>query len=226
MSLTAVFIASLLGSLHCVGMCGGFVALCTGGKSCFRTHGVYNFGRFTSYIFLGGLAGTIGKFGNKVSAGVGISHGATIILGLLVIFWGLSSLFLNYNLFSKISLPISKSLEIFYQKVMSLLPKDLNQKAFCIGLFSAFLPCGWLYAYVAIAATTSSTVQGMAVMAAFWLGTVPALLGVGWITSHLSDSLRKRLPVLTAVILIAAGIFAITEHLAIIDNTHHHCHVD
>jgi sulfite exporter TauE/SafE len=226
MSLIPIFIASLLGSIHCVGMCGGFVALCTGTtsptntskQSCFHTHGAYNFGRFTSYIFLGGLAGTIGQFGNKVSAGFGISHGATVILGSLVILWGASSLVLQTKYISRYLQPLTRILGQTYQSIMEFLPKDPAQRAFSIGLFSAFLPCGWLYAYVTLAASTGSPMQGMLLMATFWLGTVPALLGIGLITSKLSDNLRRRMPIITALLLITAGIFAINEHLGLLSS--------
>ena len=191
----------------------------TSKRTCFHTHGAYNFGRFTSYVFLGGLAGTIGQFGNQVSAGFGISHGATIILGSLVIIWGASSLLLNTKYFSRYLQPVSRVLGQFYQVIMGVLPNNPAQRAFSIGLFSAFLPCGWLYAYVALAASTGSPLQGMALMATFWLGTVPALLGVGWITSKLSDNLRRRMPVITALLLITAGAFAINEHLALLSTT-------
>lgn len=220
-SLTAIFLASLAGSLHCVGMCGGFVVFCTASGGGGKAHLTYNFGRFSSYVFLGGLAGWIGQFGNKVSAGVGISHGVSIILACLIVGWGIGDLIFKNSIFSKNSAGgriinlVRDQFSSFYKKALSSLPSGLGQRAFIVGLLSALLPCGWLYAYVAIATTTGSPLYGMASMAAFWLGTVPALIGVGWLSGRLSDKVRSRLPILTTLLIIFAAIFSLFTHIGV-----------
>src|SRR5690606_18807129 len=61
-------------------------------------------------------------------------------------------------------------------------------RAALLGVSTGLLPCGWLYAFALSAAATGSARDGALVMAAFWLGSVPALVGVGAIVARLSGS--------------------------------------
>jgi hypothetical protein len=79
-------------------------------------------------------------------------------------------------------------------------------RALLLGLFSTLLPCGWLYGFALLAAGTGGPWTGMLTMAAFWVGTVPVMLGLGLSVQWLTAPLRKRLPVVTAVVLIAVGL--------------------
>ena len=79
-------------------------------------------------------------------------------------------------------------------------------RASLLGLSSTFLPCGWLYAYAVIAAGTGSPWRGMIVMAVFWAGTVPILVGLGTSVQLLAGTFRKKIPVLTSIALIVVGL--------------------
>lgn len=72
-------------------------------------------------------------------------------------------------------------------------------RAGTMGLSSALLPCGWLYAFVVLAAGAGSSWAGAALLSAFWLGTLPALLGLGLGVERLSGAMRAHLPRLGAV---------------------------
>ena len=82
-------------------------------------------------------------------------------------------------------------------------------RAATVGLLSGVLPCGWLWAFVVTAAGTGSALGGVAVMAVFWAGTVPILLALGLGAQILSIPLRRHIPAVTAVILVALGLYAI-----------------
>ncbi len=82
-------------------------------------------------------------------------------------------------------------------------------RAFVVGLLSALLPCGWLYAFVATAGATGSSWIGAAVMAAFWAGTLPVMAGVGFAAQRLLAPLRRRLPAVAATSLIVLGLLTI-----------------
>ena len=82
-------------------------------------------------------------------------------------------------------------------------------RAALVGLLTAALPCGWLYAFVVAAASTGSPGRGMALMAVFWIGTVPMLLGLGLVLRRFGRALGGRLPVVTAMALIAVGVAAL-----------------
>ena len=75
-----------------------------------------------------------------------------------------------------------------------------------MGRLTALLPCGWLYAFVLTAAGTGNSWSGVAVMAAFWAGTVPALLAVGLGVRLFAHPLARRAPALTAWLLVAIGV--------------------
>ena len=80
-------------------------------------------------------------------------------------------------------------------------------RAGALGLSSALLPCGWLYAFVVLAAGTGSAGRGATLLLAFWAGTVPALLGLGLSLGRLTALLGARLPRLSAALIALACIF-------------------
>jgi sulfite exporter TauE/SafE len=81
-------------------------------------------------------------------------------------------------------------------------------------VFTPLLPCGWLYAFVLTAAGTGGVLSGLSVMTAFWLGTVPALLGMGTVLAHAGQSGRRRLPMLTGMTLIVLGLWGVFSRMA------------
>jgi sulfite exporter TauE/SafE len=83
------------------------------------------------------------------------------------------------------------------------------------------LPCGFLYAFVAVAAGTGSAAGGLLVMAAFWTGTLPVMAGLGLIAQRALGPLRRRLPVITASILVVVGLLAVSGVLRP-KGMHHH----
>jgi sulfite exporter TauE/SafE len=86
-------------------------------------------------------------------------------------------------------------------------------RALLLGLFTTLLPCGWLYAFVATAAGTGSVSAAVMVMAAFWLGTVPMLAGLGLASRRALGPLRRQLPAVTAALLLIIGLLTITGRL-------------
>jgi hypothetical protein len=82
-------------------------------------------------------------------------------------------------------------------------------RAVVVGLLSGVLPCGWLWAFVVTAAGTGTALGGVAVMAAFWAGTVPLLLALGLGAQVIAVPLRKHIPAVTAIILVVLGLYAI-----------------
>lgn len=80
-------------------------------------------------------------------------------------------------------------------------------RATIVGLLTALLPCGWLYLFALLAAGTGSAFAGASLMAAFWLGSVPALVSLVVSTRLLRSSLRRALPLAASVMLIVAGAY-------------------
>ena len=215
-SLLAVVLASLLGSLHCVGMCGGLVGLYTaqGADSLSHVreswcHLAYNGGRLAIYLLLGLAAGGIGKLIDFTAELGGVRRGAQITAGVLIVLWGLSYLAaasgtVNLSLLGRF--PGYYLLKAHLGKAYAAARTAPSvQRALLLGLLTGALPCGWLYLFVTAAASSGSPLNGALIMAAFWLGSVPALLGVGFGVWRISGSVRRYYPVVAGVLMLALG---------------------
>jgi len=185
--LAAVFIASLLGSLHCAGMCGPFVAFATlhpKGVAPLPTRSsrlqlAYHGTRLLAYVLLGALAGALGATLNLGGTWLGVGKVAGILAGVFLVVAGLSRLLA----ISGLRLPARPGSRLIQRWVTAgqyaAAKWTALRRASLIGLLTAVLPCGWLYAFVAVAAGTGHVVQGAAVLFVFWSGTVPILAGIG-----------------------------------------------
>jgi len=173
-----LFSAGLLGSLHCVGMCGGLIMACgmkfSGGPSFSLT---YNAGRVISYAILGAVMGLLGKA--LIAAGLfGKFQGIMpIIAGLLMVLIGLD--LLGYAPKGVRKLTAGLFPKILSDKLIGNQLKGNNSAPFILGILNGLIPCGLLYAVGVKAAATADPVSGMLTMLAFGAGTLPALLLVG-----------------------------------------------
>jgi sulfite exporter TauE/SafE len=204
----AVLGASLLGSGHCVAMCGGLVmTVAREPRAILR----YHLGRLVGYCGLGAIAGFLGEVVLQSSSYALVPWVSTAVLAFGFVFLG-------------VRLWCGKSLHLFR------LPRSLWQKlaglgAGITGFLSAFLPCGWLHAFVLGAVSTRSAALGAVYLFVFWLGTLPALSLAPFAARKVFQPMVKRVPRLSAVILIAIGIVS----LGIKAMPHHaamggHCH--
>lgn len=211
---TAVFVASLTGSLHCAGMCGGLVAVYAGGPSSsparrWAGHLAYNLGRLAAYAALGAAAGAAGRALDLAGSLAGIGRAAEIVAGTLIALWGAHALALARGLRVP-SLAAPGWLRGRFGRGLALLEnRPPAQRAAALGLLSALLPCGWLYAFVVAAAGTGGPIAGALLMTVFWAGTVPALAGVGAAIQSLTGPLRRHVPTACAVALIVVGLLAV-----------------
>ncbi len=206
--------ASLLGSVHCAAMCGSFVCGYAmpkdSGARPLLLHAAYNGGRLVSYLVLGVLAGTLGAAVDRSGALAGVSRGATEVAGVLLMAWG-TSLVLQYAGLWRRGASRAAG---WSQRVLGPVLRHTRQaspatRAGTIGLLSALLPCGWLYAFVVTAGGTGGAASAVVVMLAFWLGTLPAMLSMGVVLQRVSGRLRARLPLVTAAAVILMGALSI-----------------
>jgi len=213
--LLTVFVASVVGSLHCIGMCGPFVAFYSGadgsgGARRLLSHAAYSGGRLLTYAIFGLAAGAVGAALDVAGSLAGFQRIAAVIAGTTMILWGVLALLqLRGVRIFKHGSGDGRIARIFRRGFSLVSDKPPLVRASVVGLLSGFLPCGWLWAFVVTAAGTGSALSGAAVMTAFWAGTVPALLAVGFGTQLLSVPLRRHVPTLTAVLLVALGLIAI-----------------
>lgn len=232
--LLTVFLASLVGSLHCVGMCGPFVAFYSGadgsgGARRLFSHAAYSGGRLLTYALFGVAAGAVGAALDVAGSLAGFQRVAAVAAGVTMILWGVFALLQirGVRIFrhgagtGRIAGALRRGFSLVSDK-----PPVVRAAA--VGLLSGFLPCGWLWAFVVTAAGTGSALRGAAVMTAFWAGTLPALLAVGLGAQLVSAPIRRHAPTVTAIILVALGLYAILGRPASVDaaitrhqKTHH-----
>lgn len=117
----------------------------------------------------------------------------------------------------------------FTSVLVRIRPKSAAKRSYLIGTLTGLLPCGWLWAFVIAAAGTGSVVAGSAVMFAFWLGTVPAMVGLLRVTGPVLSRIRARMPAVTAVALIIVGLGTLALRWRDAGETqvakpHCHCH--
>jgi sulfite exporter TauE/SafE len=210
-----IFVASLLGSTHCAGMCGPFVCFYAGAdvRGGGWGHLAYNGGRLVSYLLLGTIAGVLGSGVEQVGAGVGVARAAGIVAGALMVAWGIVTLLSLRG----VNLPTVGPLA-GPQRWMSARLRDMRDlpptlRALTIGLLTTLLPCGWLYAFVVTAAGTGSVRGALTVMAVFWAGTLPMMVTVGIGLRRLAGPLRNRLPMISAVVILLVGMMSLTGRL-------------
>jgi sulfite exporter TauE/SafE len=230
-SYLVIFAAGFAGSFHCIGMCGGFACALGrdphGGGATVLRHLLYNAGRLTTYCFLGALAGAIGQVictsqGNTVpflSGPLDLGQRFLAILaGLLMIaialqFFGLlPRLHRVANGFGAGTLAAS---------LRSLLTAPGPAAPLAFGVFNGFLPCPLVYAFAAQAASTAGALPGVLTMAAFGLGTFPAMLMMGGLGRVLAPAWRQRgvqlagaCILLLGLITLGRGLFPFAAHLA------------
>lgn len=214
--LIAVLSASLLGSLHCAGMCGGlmFFALGAGDEDAKRSRTklqcAYHGGRMLTYTLLGIAAGAIGQAVDFGGSYLGLQRAAAVFAGVMMIGFGLITLARLRGLrVAKVKVPAP--LRIFVERAQrAAFTLGPLKRALSIGLLTTLLPCGWLYAYAFIAAGTASPLWGGLTMIVFWAGTLPVMVSLGAGIQFLTGRLNRKIPYITASAVVLVGAMTAT----------------
>ncbi len=216
--LVTAVIASFVGSLHCAGMCGPLVAFAVGDPRGGRAarvwlHVAYHGGRLLTYALVGVVCGLFGAAVDRGGARLGCHRVAALLAGGMMIAVGLAAVLRAVG----VRLP-QTALPGFVQRLVlsgqrAAIALEPLPRALCIGLLTAFLPCGWLYVFACYAAGTGSPLQGGLFMIAFWLGSVPALVLVGTGVQTLARLLGRRLPLVTALAIVVLGVVSLFFHV-------------
>lgn len=207
----AILLASLLGSMHCAGMCGAFLAIAISDSSApvWRLQSAYHLGRLFTYLALGLLAGLLGATIDLAGALSGMHRAATALAAFTLILFGSLSLLRVLGLrTSRTPIPASflKLSERAHRAAMTL---PATSRALSIGLLTSLLPCGWLYAFVLVAAGSASITLAPIIMAVFWLGTLPLLVSFGAGLRLLTGPLARKAPLIASIALITVGTFSL-----------------
>lgn len=227
-TISAAFIIGLLGSVHCVGMCGGIMnALCFAmprqRQSGSRTSLIlvlYNLGRIFSYSLAGAMIGGLGML-LQGPAGI-LGPGLRIVAGLMMIamglylagWWrGLAHLegLGNHVLWRHVQPVASK-----------LMPVNKGWQALLLGIVWGWLPCGLVYSTLTLAGAIGQWQQSALIMAGFGLGTMPVMLLTGAFAGQLK-SWTQQIAVrsIAALLVIAFGVWTMVPSVAQLTGKHH-----
>ena len=212
-----IFVAGIAGSFHCIGMCGGFACVLgrnpKGHISTLLKHLLYNTGRVTSYIFMGGIAGIVGQkifsslnTGNEAMSAIhtqmGFAHLGPLLPDslntgqrILAVFAGVLMLIMGLQLFGYLNrlhrFTVGFGGSTLVNSLTSLLNSPKRSAPLAFGVFNGFLPCPLVYAFVAQAAASANSLSGIMTMMAFGLGTFPAMLLMGGIGQFVRPHWRQ-----------------------------------
>lgn len=197
------FVIGILGSLHCVGMCGpialaipvngnGLAGKIRGGLS-------YNIGRITTYTIGGIMFGLLGE--GLVIAGwqrtLTIAVGASMILFVLIPY-----LFKSKR---KSGSRTSKWVGKLKTGMGAFLKKKSLSGIFTLGLLNGLLPCGLVYLAIAGAIATGGALDGGLYMLLFGLGTIPSMFSMYFLGHSMSITWRNRIRAYVPVFAILLG---------------------
>ncbi len=216
--IAAIFLASVLGGLHCAGMCGAFMAFAvTPGEqpvSRAAAQGAYHLGRLVTYVMLGSIAGAVGSAVDLGASGAGLQRGAAALAGtMMVVFGGAAVLRVMGVRLPRVGVPAAmQRLALAGHRAAFELPPLVRAGA--TGLLTTLLPCGWLYAFVIAAAGTASAGWGAAAMVVFWLGTLPWMIAVGAGIQGVAGPLKRHLPLVTSVAVVVMGVWTVAGRMS------------
>lgn len=216
------FLMGLFSSMHCIGMCGSIIGTLTLSLSPeIRNNKMrllpfvvnYNLGRVVSYTIAGALAGFIGMLITLPLDGLHGYRLLQLLSALVMLCAGLyiAGWFPRFAYIEKIGLHFWKKIEPFGRK---LIPVKTHTQAYLFGMVWGWLPCGLVYTALAISATTGDVSKSALTMFCFGLGTLPAVMGVGIMTSILTRLSRtQRFKQIIGLFMIALALLAAIPQL-------------
>ncbi|QFR49448.1 sulfite exporter TauE/SafE family protein [Sulfurimonas lithotrophica] len=211
--LTIISIAFLGSFGHCIGMCGGIVMAYSNIKidpastkvSKSIAHLLYSLGRVSTYSILGAVFGYLGGvvvFSNTANGVLLIIAGVAMIVAGLSLMGKMKSLSIGGKSFSD-----TKFYKNSFTKIMN---SKSNMSFYLLGMLNGLLPCGFVYFFAITAASTADPLYGALVMAVFGLSTIPAMFGLGTLSSlNLATNFRNMLVSLASIAVLFYGVFTI-----------------
>lgn len=235
--LALFFGIGVLGGAHCIGMCGPVVSMYDDARThdpssgwlstrAMYQHGLFNLGRTTGYTVLGGLFGALGSalyltMETLLAVTNAIRGSVGVVFGILIICHGIGAVVGRHgSVLHRLPIP-GLSIDWFVNGASSRLARVADGPGIVgLGLVHGLVPCPMLYAAFVYVFAVGSPVVGVAALAAFGLGTVPAVFLYGTVLGSLDPIRMTRLHrvlgvafVVLGYVLFAHGIMALGVHL-------------
>jgi uncharacterized protein len=210
MDAAALFMLGLLGTGHCIGMCGPLVVALPGKTGRLTAHLAYHGGRLITYGIIGSAMGAAGSGLIRLASAVGaepiiwvtrMQMGISILAGLFLLFFGLSRL----GFFAEppwMAVTVPTRLPGWRRVMAQAFVRHGNPDLFFMGLMLGGLPCGLSYAAFAKALAGARILSGAVTALIFGLGTLPGLLAVGIGAGAFLRRYRRQSDLLAGLIMI------------------------
>jgi len=222
LSYLAAFMVGLLGSTHCIGMCGGIVGALTMGlpektrQSPFKLLPyllTYNAGRLISYAGAGLIVGLISSTAGNIFEVSQFPIGG-LVGGLFMVALGI-----YIGGWLQTMAPLERLGAVLWQKIepygRRFMPVKTLPQATALGLLWGWLPCGLVYSTLALAATSGDALNSAMLMLAFGVGTLPMLLVIGGFAEKLQRFTRdKWTRYIAGILLILFGAMILTKAMS------------
>lgn len=211
--LWSALVLGLLGSFHCVGMCGPIAFMLPVDRSNSTRKitqiTLYHVGRVFAYSLIGLVFGLIGK-----SLYIfGLQQQLSIIIGALMIV----AILIPYKTFNKYN--FSKPLHKVISKIKSGLGAALKKKTadtfLTIGFLNGFLPCGLVYMAVFGSLASANAFQGTLYMSLFGLGTIPLMTTAIYLGKFLNATIKQRIQKAIPIFVVIIGLLFILRGLGL-----------
>lgn len=215
--LPLLFFASILGSAHCLGMCGPYVAICAarlapeGASASVRllVRLLFNAGRMVTYAAIGWVVGSMGQIA-LIALPPGLSGTVALVAGLLA------------GIFALVLMGVVKDpARLLSRAGVDVLIRGGLKRAFkapgliapvLLGSLQGAFPCAMVYAAASRAATAGNAARGAATMLVFGLGTIPAIFALTTLPAAMVRRLHTRR--WAGVPLLAVGVLLLLRGLA------------
>jgi sulfite exporter TauE/SafE len=209
-----MFMLGLLGTGHCIGMCGPLIFAFPSRTGKFVPHLFYHLGRTLTYVVIGGAMGAIGAGLAGIAAATGgnptawidyVKVGLRLLAALFLFIFGLSRLGIIPEP-GWLAIATPEKIPGYRKVFKSALLQKGHADMFLIGLMLGFLPCGLSFAAFASALPTGSLFKGAIMVFVFAVGTVPGLLILGTGASKIVQRFRKTSDILAGLLMLYMAI--------------------
>ncbi len=209
----SAFLLGLLGSLHCLGMCGPIAFMLPVDRSSRTRAGfqtaVYHGGRILAYSIMGLLFGLLGKGLNLF----GTQQKLSIIIGALMILLVLIPL--NKLGSFRLTKPVYKVVAWLKETLGASFKKKTTDAFLTIGFLNGFLPCGLVYMALLGATASAGPTGGFLFMLIFGLGTIPLMTFAVFFGKVVKSSFKQKIQRLVPVFVVLIGLLFILRGMGL-----------
>jgi sulfite exporter TauE/SafE len=217
--MTTLLLLGLLGTGHCIGMCGPLVVALPGQSGRISGHLAYHGGRLITYGAIGGLMGAVGGGLVRLATAVGgdplvwivrAQVGLSLVAGFFLMLFGLSRLgWVAEPQWMAVAVP--NRMPGWRRLASRAVSQRSDRDLFLMGLLLGGLPCGLSYAAFARALSTARMIDGVQMALVFGLGTLPGLLGVGVGAAFFLNRFRRQADLLAGLIMLGMAAFLLVK---------------